>query len=241
LVEEQILFSNDAFGQHYSTNFKFDDENDMSEVYYEAKKYYANILMPFSKLVLKALDSLASLPIRMIAPSHGIIWRAHVVEILAMYKKWGEGEMNPLVLLVYDTMWGSTEAMARKILEGLTAGGVKVKLYRMAEADKSEMAAELLEASGLIVGSSTLNNGMLPNMAGFLYYLKGLKPQKKRGAAFGAYGWAGGAQADIEAALKSAGILVNGTGPTLKWAGSPEELQHCFEFGRDFAATLLPQ
>lgn len=241
LEEEQILFSNDAFGQHYSSNFKFDDENELSEVYYEAKKYYANILMPFSKLVLRALDTLATLPIRVIAPSHGVIWRSNVPEIVALYKRWGVGEMEPLVMVVYETMWGSTEAMARKILEGLTAGGIKAKLYRLAGSDRSEIVAELLQARGLIIGSSTQNNGMLSEMAGLLYHLKGLKPLNKAGAAFGAYGWAGGAQADIETALKAAGITVRLAGPTLKWAPTLEELQRCFEFGRDFAHDMLGQ
>lgn len=239
LEEDRILFSNDAFGQHYSSNFKFDDQNDLPEVLYEAKKYYANILMPFSRLVLKALDSLAGLDIRVIAPSHGIIWRGHIPEILALYKKWGSGDTDPLVLVVYDTMWGSTEIMARQILEGLTAGGVKAKFYKMADSDRSEMVAELLEARGLIVGSSTLNNGMLPNLAAFLYYLKGLKPLHKTGAAFGAFGWAGGAQAEIEAALKVAGIAVDMSGPTIKWAPTPEELERSHGFGREFAQKIL--
>ena len=239
LEEEQILFSNDAFGQHYSTNFKFDDENDLSELLYEAKKYYANILTPFNKLVVKALDSLGLLPIRMIAPSHGLIWRSHITDILTRYKQWSTGETEPLVLVVYDSMWGSTEAMARRIIEGLTDGGIKAKLYRMADSDKSEMVAELLTARGLIVGSSTLNNGMLPTMAAVLYYMKGLKPLNKSGAAFGAYGWAGGAQADMELALKAAGIEVAMTGPTLKWAPNQDEIQRCFEFGREFAQKML--
>jgi flavorubredoxin len=239
LEEEQILFSNDAFGQHYSTNFKFDDENDLSELLYEAKKYYANILTPFNKLVVKALDSLGLLPIRMIAPSHGLIWRSHIADIMALYKQWSTGETEPLVLVVYDSMWGSTEAMARRIIEGLTAGGIKAKLYRMADSDKSEMVAELLTARGLLVGSSTLNNGMLPTMAAVLYYMKGLKPLNKSGAAFGAYGWAGGAQADMELALKAAGIEVAMTGPTLKWAPNQDEIQRCFEFGREFAQKML--
>lgn len=239
LEEEQILFSNDAFGQHYSTNFKFDDENELSELFYEAKKYYANILMPFSKLVVKALDSLGLLPMRMIAPSHGLIWRSHIDDILSLYKQWSAGETEPLVLVVYDTMWGSTEIMARRILEGLTAGGIKAKLFRMAESDKSELVAELLTARGLICGSSTLNNGMLPTMAAVLYYAKGLKPLNKSGAAFGAYGWAGGAQADMELALKAAGISVDTPGLTLKWAPNPEEIVHCFEFGREFAQKML--
>jgi flavorubredoxin len=239
LEEEKILFSNDAFGQHYSTNLKFDDENDLSELLYEAKKYYANILTPFNKLVVKALDSLGLLPIRMIAPSHGLIWRSHITDILTLYKQWSTGETEPLVLVVYDSMWGSTESMARRIIEGLTAAGIKAKLYRMADSDKSEMVAELLTARGLIVGSSTLNNGMLPTMAAVLYYMKGLKPLNKSGAAFGAYGWAGGAQADMELALKAAGIEVAMTGPTLKWAPNQDEIQHCFEFGREFAQKML--
>ena len=239
LEEEQILFSNDAFGQHYSTNFKFDDENDLSELLYEAKKYYANILTPFNKLVVKALDSLGLLPIRMIAPSHGLIWRSNIADIMKLYKQWSTGESEPLVLVVYDSMWGSTEAMARRIIEGLTDGGIKAKLYRMADSDKSEMVAELLTARGLIVGSSTLNNGMLPTMAAVLYYMKGLKPLNKSGAAFGAYGWAGGAQADMELALKAAGIEVAMTGPTLKWAPNQDEIQRCFEFGREFAQKML--
>lgn len=239
LEEDQILFSNDAFGQHYSTSFKFDDENDLPELYYEAKKYYANILMPFGKLIVKALDSLASLPIRMIAPSHGLVWRSHVADILAMYKKWSLAQTDPFVMVVYDSMWGSTEIMARRILEGLTAAGVRAKLYRMAESDKSEMVADLLSARGILAGSSTLNNGMLPNMAAFLYYIKGLKPQNKTGAAFGAYGWAGGAQADIEQAMKAAGISVELGGPTLKWAPTQEEIQRCFDFGREFGQKML--
>ena len=239
LEEEQILFSNDAFGQHYSTNFKFDDENDLSELLYEAKKYYANILMPFNKLVVKALDNLGLLPIRMIAPSHGLIWRAHIADILSLYKKWSAGETDPLVLVVYDSMWGSTEMMARRILEGLTAGGIKAKLFRMADSDKSELIAELLTARGLICGSSTLNNGRLPPMAAVLDDGKGWKPINKSGAACGAYGWAGGAQADMELALKAAGIEVAMTGPTLKWAPNQDEIQRCFEFGREFAEKML--
>ena len=239
IPEEQILFSNDAFGQHYSSNFKFDDENVLSEVYYEAQKYYANILMLFNRLVAKAIDTLGPLPIRMIAPSHGVIWRSHVSEILDLYKKWSQGVAEPVTLVVYDSMWGSTETMARRIQEGLTVGGVKAKLFRMADSDRSELVAELLDARGLLVGSSTLNNGMLPNMAGLLYYIKGLKPANKIGAAFGAYGWAGGAQKDLEEALKAAGISVDMAGPTLKWAPTSEELQRCFDFGKEFARKVL--
>lgn len=239
LKEEQILFSNDAFGQHFSSNYRFDDENDLHDVLYEASKYYANILMPFGKLVVKAAEKLSTLPIRMIAPSHGVIWRSHVKDILEKYVRWGSGQADPSVVMVYDTMWGSTELMAREILEGLTAGGCQVKLFRMTASDRSEVVREILEAKGLLLGSSTLNNGILPNMGALLYYLKGLKPQKKIGAGFGSYGWAGGSQNELEQGLKAATVAVDIPGPTVKWAPTQEELDKCYAFGQAFAKRIL--
>lgn len=239
LQEEQILFSNDAFGQHFSSNYRFDDENDLHDVMYEASKYYANILMPFNRLVTKAVEKLSPVPIRMIAPSHGVIWRSHVKEILEQYARWGCGLADSSVVIVYDTMWGSTETMARKILEGLTAGGCRTKIYRMTASDRSEVVREVLEAKGLLLGSSTINNGILPNMGALLYYLKGLKPQNKIGAGFGAYGWSGGAQMELENGLKAATVNVDMKGPTVKWAPSQEELENCYEFGLAFAKRIV--
>ncbi|MGL5513201.1 MAG: FprA family A-type flavoprotein, partial [Sporomusa sp.] len=164
LTGEQILFSNDAFGQHISTTKRFDDENDISEVLYEAEKYYANILQPFGKLVVKAVDRVKEVPVKLVAPSHGVVWRTHISEIIARYQDWGQGKTTGKVIIAYDTMWGSTELMARQILDGVAAAGATGKLYRMSTADRSEVIRDILMAGGLLIGSSTLNNGMLPNM-----------------------------------------------------------------------------
>ena len=201
LTGEEILFSNDAFGQHICTTKRFDDENNLSDILYEAAKYYANILMPFGKLVTKALDKCSPLPIKIIAPSHGVAWRGHIPEILAKYQMWGGGGATDKVVIAYDSMWGSTEQMARRILDGVAAAGVTGKLYKNATADRSEIIWDILEAGGVLVGCSTLNNGVLPTTGALLCYLKGLRPVNKLAAGFGAFGWGGGAQAAIEDGL----------------------------------------
>jgi len=239
LTGEQILFSNDVFGQHISTTKRFDDENDISEVMYEAEKYYANILQLFGKTVVKAIDRVKALPVKLVAPSHGIVWRTHIPEIIARYQDWGQGKTTGKVIIAYDTMWGSTELMARQILDGVAAAGATGKLYRMSTADRSEVVRDILEAGGLLIGSSTLNNGMLPNMGALLTYLKGLKPAGKIGAAFGAYGWGGGAHKAIEEMLTGAGIALEQPGVSLKWVPDDAELTKCFEFGRQFANKVL--
>ncbi len=239
LTDEEILFSNDAFGQHICTTKRFDDENDIHEVLYEAAKYYANILMPFGRLVTKALPKLADLPIRMIAPSHGVVWRSGISTILSKYQQWGSGQSNGTVIVAYDSMWGSTETMARYILEGVAAAGVPAKLFRISYSDRSEIAKEVLEAKGLLIGSSTLNNGVLPNVGALLLYLKGLRPSNKIGAAFGAYGWGGGAQNVMEDMLKSAGIAVEQSGLAVKWVPNREEIERCFNYGLEFGRKVL--
>ena len=239
LTNEQVLFSNDAFGQHISTTKRFDDENDIDQVLFEAEKYYANILLPFGKMVVKAVDKLKELPIQIVAPSHGVVWRKHIPEIIAKYQDWGRGKTTDKVIIAYDSMWGSTERMARQILEGVAAAGATGKLYKMSTADRSEVIRDMLAAGGILIGSSTLNNGMLPNMGALMTYIKGLRPTGKIGAAFGAYGWGGGAQNAIEEMLKGAGIAVEQPGVTLKWVPDEEELHKCFEFGREFAQRVL--
>ncbi|WP_371365737.1 Nitric oxide reductase [Sporomusa rhizae] len=239
LTGEQILFSNDAFGQHISTTKRFDDENELSELLYEAEKYYANILMPFGKMVVKAADKVKELPIRLIAPSHGIVWRKHIPEIVAKYQDWGRGKAVSKVVIAYDSMWGSTERMARQILDGVAAAGVTGKLYKMSMAERSEVVRDMLEAGGILIGSPTLNNGMLPTMGALMTYMKGLRPSGKIGAAFGAYGWGGGSQNSIEEMLKSAGVAVEQPGLSLKWVPDVEELDKCFAFGHEFAKKVL--
>lgn len=235
---EQILFSNDAFGQHVCTTKRFDDENDLNEVMYEAGKYYANILMPYSRLIGKALDKTGQLPIAMIAPSHGVIWRSHIAEIMHKYEQWGRGEAGNTVIIVYDSMWGATEQMARRILDGVAAAGVKGKLHRLGAASLSDIITDVLEAGALMVGSSTQHNGVLASAGGFLTYLKGLRPMNKLGAAFSTYGWSGGAQNAIEESLKASGMTVEQSGLSVKWTGNKEELDKCFEFGKEFAQKV---
>lgn len=232
-----ILFSNDAFGQHYAASKRFDDEVDQGILFYEAKKYFANILWPYAKLIDKALTKAAALDLKMIATAHGIIWRSHIKEIIAKYADWGRGVSGSSVVVAYDTMWGATEQMARAVLEGVVNAGAEGVLLRMNETPNSTVVADLFEAGGLIAGSSTLNNGMLPTMGSLLVYLKGLKPTGKKAATFGTYGWAGGAQRDMEALLTEAGFEME-QGFTCKWKAQPEDLAAARQLGYEFAKKL---
>lgn len=238
LEEDEILFSNDAFGQHICSSKLFDDENDLPVIIDEARKYYANILMPVSKVAERALPKVESLSIKMIAPSHGLVWRSHIPEIIKAYEKWAVLENEAKVVIVYDSMWGATEKMARKILEGVASTGVKAVLMRVNVTSSSDIAKEILEARGVIVGSPTQHNGILATIGSILYYLRGLQPKGKIAAAFGAYGWAGGANPMIEEALTAAGMDIH-PGITVKWAADQQEMGACFTFGKQFGELIL--
>jgi len=235
--EEQMLFSNDAFGQHYCTSKRFDDEVDEAILFYEAQKYFANILYPYARLVNKALQKVASLPLKMIAPSHGVIWRSKIDSIAKKYEAWGKGAKNDTLLIVYESMWGGTEKIARAIAFGAAAAGVPVKVFRLNSSDESEIVAELITAGGLLCGSPTLNSGMMPAAAGFLTYLKGLRPTGKLAAAFGTYGWNGGAQKDMEELLGKAGFELE-QGFNAKWKPRQEDCSQAEQFGYEFALKL---
>lgn len=234
---DKILFSNDAFGQHYATSKRFDDEVELGILYYEARKYFANILWPYAKLIDKAIAKLGGLDFDMIAPSHGVIWRSHLADIVNMYKNWGSGEKNNSIVVAYDSMWGGTEMLARAIAKGISRAGVEVKLFKISCTANSTVVAELFSASGFLVGSSTLNYGMLPSIASLLTYIKGLKPTDKKAAAFGTFGWAGGAQKDMEELLNKAGFNVF-EGFTCKWKPQGNELESAEKFGYEFAQML---
>jgi flavorubredoxin len=238
LVEDNILFSMDAFGQHLATSHRFDDEVGLDVIMPEATKYYANILMPFGDLIVKAVEKLGGLKIDTIAPSHGIIWRSHIDTIVKAYASWGKGETKQKVLVIYDTMWKSTEKMAHALAEGITDAEVDVKLYNLTESDKSDIIKEVLDARAILIGSPTLNNGMFPSVAGFLCYLKGLKPKGKLGAAFGSHGWAGGALKAIEQELGQAGIEVADCGLSFKFVPDKDEIKKCADFGKTIASRI---
>jgi len=235
---EEILFSNDAFGQHISTSHVYDDENELSNIMDEAAKYYANILLPYNRLIGKAVGKAENLSLKMIAPSHGVIWRKHVADILQKYEQWGNGYKNDSVVIVYDSMWGATEDMARRILDGVASTGSNVKFHRLTTSSLSDIMTDLLEAGGIIIGSSTQHNDVLATVGGFLTYLKGLRPVNKIGAAFGAYGWAGGAQKTIEETLTATGIALESSQLAFKWVADKEGQERCFNFGVEFAKKV---
>lgn len=240
LVEDQLLMPNDAFGQHYATSKRFDDEVSQSALMEEAAKYYANILFPLSSIISKKIQEVQKLniPIKMIAPSHGVIWRKDPAKIVNAYVKWANNETKPKVIVIYETMWGATEKMARKIVEGITDSGIEVKLFDINQADRTEIVTEMLDAKGYIIGSSTHDNDMLPNMGGFLTFVKGLKPKNRIGAAFGSYGWAGGAVKTIEDILKETGIEIVQPSISVKYAADEKEIKGCYEFGKEFAKKI---
>ncbi|UCE62314.1 MAG: FprA family A-type flavoprotein [Phycisphaerales bacterium] len=197
--EEKLLFSMDAFGQHYATSQRFDDEVQLCTAMEEAKTYYANIIMPFSKMVAATLDRAAKLDIEMIAPSHGVVWRSHITEIVEAYGNWACCRPKPKVLVIYDTMWGATGEMAAAIHEGASQAGVTAELINVRTSNLTKIATEVLDAACVAFGSSTLNQDALPMASAVLTYLKGLKPVDKAALAFGSYGWSkGGAEAADE-------------------------------------------
>ncbi len=200
--EEKILFSNDAFGQHISTSERFDDEYLYNIQMEEAKKYYANIVLPYSMQVRKALESVAGLDIRLIAPSHGLLWRKYINEIIQEYQKWSSNETEKKALIIYDTMWHSTAEIAKAIAKGFQNKGYNYRLLSLQANHISDIMTELITARYICVGSPTLNNNMLPTVAAFLTYMKGLAPKDRIAMAFGSYGWGGQSVGLIENVLK---------------------------------------
>jgi flavorubredoxin len=240
IEKDALLMPNDAFGQHIATSKRFNDEIDENSLMVEAGKYYANILWPLSSLVIKKIEEVQKqeIKISMIAPSHGVIWRSTPMKIVEAYLRWAKGESEKRVLVVYDTMWGSTEKMARAIVDGISSANVEAKVYRIPSSDRGDIIGDLLEAKGILVGSSTINNGILPTLAPLLEDLKGLKPRGKISAAFGSYGWAGGSIKVIEESLRQAGMEIASPSMSVNWVPNKEEIQKCYEFGKSFAAKI---
>lgn len=238
--QEGLLLPNDAFGQHYATSDRFDDEIDQCALMDEAKKYYANILWPLSPVILKKIEEVQkmNIPINMIAPSHGIIWRRDPMKIINSYASWAKNTTISKVVIVYETMWGATEKIARKITQGIIDSGLEVKLFDITQADRTEVIREMLDAKGFLVGSSTHDNGMLTSIAAFLEFLKGLSPKNRVGGAFGSFGWAGGAVKNIEGVLKESGVELVLPGLAFKYIPDENESKACYEFGINFARKV---
>lgn len=206
--DEKILFSNDAFGQHFASGQRFDEGNDLPTVLWEAKKYYANILMLYGRQAQAAIQALDDLDIQMIATGHGVIWRKHIPEIMACYRKWAACKVEERAVVVFDSMWHSTEKIARTIAEAFDQRGIPCSFYDIKENALSDIVTDILTSKYLAIGSPTINNQMMPTIASFLCYLTGLAPKNHVGFAFGSYGWGGQSIAQVEEAMKAAGIEI---------------------------------
>lgn len=235
MTGENILFSNDAFGQHYATESLFNDKVDIPELYAEAMKYYANILTPFSSFVTKKINEVLgfNLPVNIICPSHGVIWKENPAQIVETYLKWANQYKENQIVLIYDTMWDSTRKMAEAIADGikLKDKSVTVKLFNTAKTDKNDIITEVFRSHTVLVGSSTINNGHLYSVGGILEMIKGMKFKGKRAAAFGSYGWSGEAVAQITKALESAGFSIINDGIKTTWVPDEKALEACREYG----------
>ena len=231
IPEDKILLSNDAFGQHLSSTGRFDDEVDQAKLWHEAEAYYANILMPLGSAVGRAMKALGGIPIELIAPSHGIIWRSDIEGILNKYVQWVDGYTKPKVIIPYDTMWNSTKNMAYAIAEGIASEGVECRLYNLTENHRSDVITDILEARAVLVGSPTLNNHVYPTVAEFLAYMRGLRPMNKFGASFGSYGWSGGARRFIDEQMELAGIELIDCELEYKFKPTMDEWKQAYEFG----------
>jgi len=238
LPEEELLMPNDAFGQHLASCYLFADEVDPCQLWDEAAKYYANILWPLGGLIAKKISEVQKLniPIKVIAPSHGLIWRKDPMEIVKKYLSWANNEVKQKGVVVYETMWGATGKMARSISMGMVEAGLEVKVFDVNQSDRTEVVKEMLDSKFFVFGSSTHDNSMLPSMAGFLEFVRGLSPKNRSACAFGSYGWAGGAVRDIEKVITASGMSLAKPGLGIRYVPDENETKACFAFGQDLAA-----
>ena len=239
-VEDQILFSSDGFGQHYAGVNMFDDLVSDEEIMPHAKKYFANILLLYAPLILKLLKQVtqSGLQIKMICPDHGIIWRKDSAKIINKYAEWSSQEPKRKAVVVYDSMWHSTEKMALTIVESLGEEGVDVKPMHLRKWHRSDIMTEVLDAGAVIVGSPTLNNNIFPTIGDFLAYFKGLKPQNKLAAAFGSYGWSGESVKFINNTFEEMKLEIIDPGVRVQYVPDEESLNACRALGKKIAEKL---
>jgi flavorubredoxin len=238
LPKEKLLLPNDAFGQHIATPERFDDEVGWDVLYEEAAKYYANIVLPYGEQVKKALATLSGLDLEMVAPSHGILWRSYFPRILDAYQKWAANETEKRALIVYDTMWGSTEKMASSLREGLEKAGVPVTLRNLKTNHISDVMTDVLRSKAILVGSPTLNMGVLPTVGAFLTYLEGLRPKTRIGVAFGSYGWGGQSVTKIETIMKNMGWAIPFEAVKIQYVPDAEELEKVQGLGMNLGEII---
>lgn len=241
LREEKFLFSQDGFGMHLASGERFADQLPEEILNYEAEKYFANILLPYSDRILKLIETIGELGLEIdyIAPDHGPIWRENCMNIVLKYKEWAEQKPGKKVVIIYDTMWKSTELMARSVAEGVASKGIKLKVMDVSTDHRSDVLTELLTAGGIVIGCPTINNSMFPTIADVLCYIQGLKPQNMKGFVFGSYGWSGESIKRTEEALESINGEIICPAIKSKYAPTSEILEECYNKGVELAEKLL--
>ncbi len=239
VIEEEILFSMDAFGQHYASGFRFDDESDMCEVMQEAKTYYANIVLPYGRPVAATLARLGGLKLKLVAPSHGVIWRSHFAQIVEAYQAWMVCKPVKKVVVAYCSMWGSTRAMAEAVAAGAEELPVDVKLINVDATSDTQIVTEVMDCAAFAAGSATLNMGIMPRMAATLTYLRGLKPVGKRSFAFGSYGWASKGCEEAAQYLQAMQAAPVCDPVNCRFAPDAETLAKCRAAGRALAEAAM--
>ena len=242
LTKDNILFSNDAFGQHFASELMYNDLVDQAELFQEAIKYYANILTPFSTLVDKKIKEVLGLnvPVDMICPSHGVIWRDDPLQIVNQYARWANDYSENQITILYDTMWDGTRKMAEAIAKGITEMDktITVKLFNVARSDKNDLITEVFKSKAILVGSPTINQGILSATAAILEEMRGLKFKNKKAAAFGCYGWSGESIKMISERLKEGGFQLMNDGIREQWNPGNEAVDNCIHFGKSIAMDL---
>ena len=242
ITGENILFSNDVFGQHYASEMLYDDMDDISKLLHEAEKYYTNIITPFSTFVTKKLAEVQgmNLKIDLVAPSHGIIWRENIGLIMDLYAKWANNYQEDQITLIYDTMWQSTRKMAEAIAEGIqqASPNTTIKLLNAVKNDKNDILVEVFKSKAILVGSPTINNGFSYAIAGILEMIKGLKFKNKKAASFGSYGWSGEAAKLIKEFLEESKFAIVNDGIRVNWAPDQETIEQLREYGRKFVEEI---
>jgi len=242
LTGDNILFSNDAFGQHYASEFMFNDLVDEAELMSECIKYYANILTPFSPLVDKKIKEILAfnLPVDMICTSHGVIWRDNPTQIVGKYVEWAGNYKENQITILYDTMWNATRIMAETIANGIKSAdpNVNIKLFNLSKSDKNDAITEVFKSKGILVGSPTINRGILTAVASFLEEIRGLRFAGKKAAVFGSYGWSGESPKVLAEHLEKSGFQLVDEGLKVMWNPDEAGLKQCFEFGQKLAGLL---
>ncbi len=242
LTGDNVLFSNDAFGQHYASEYLFNDLVDQNELFEECIKYYANILTPFSAQADKKIKEVLALnlPIDIIAPSHGVVWRKNPTQIVEKYAAWANAYQENQVTILYDTMWDGTRRLAETIAKGIHSKDAKValKLYSTSKTDKNDIITEVFRSRAILAGSPTINRGILSSMAGLLEEIKGMKFKNKKAAAFGCYGWSGESVQVLTGLLKEAGFTLMDEGMKALWNPDEEALEAAYRWGQELAGKL---